>query len=98
MHTRLSAATMIAISGLLVSLQAYPALGAQARAAGGNALLTHLSQAVTLRYWLAHPTEAPAPLQERFRRLTAAVSNAPGRPALAAEVPALFNQDSLGLP
>jgi hypothetical protein len=98
MQRRLRVAIMIAISGMLVSLQAYPAIGAPPRAAGGNALLTHLSQGVTLRYWLAHPTEAPAPLQERFRRLTAAVSKAPGRPAAAAEVPAAFNQDSLGLP
>ena len=67
-HARLTSrvvAVLMAISACVVSLKADPAIGDPQKPAVGNALLTHVSQGVALRYWLANPTQAPAPLQER---------------------------------
>jgi hypothetical protein len=96
---RLIVAVLIALSAGGMSLQADPALGDPQRPAVGNALLTRVSQGVVLRYWLANPAEAPAPLQERFRGLHAALSRGVSPPAAeSAEGPEPFNQDGTGLP
>jgi hypothetical protein len=59
----------------------------------GSPLLTRVSQAVALRYWLAHPNQAPPQLQRRFAATRAAAS-----PGEASGVAGLFNRDDVGLP
>jgi hypothetical protein len=65
----------------------------------GADALTHTSQSVAIRYWLSHPDQAPAHLQDVFRRANGLVarlrpSRAPGAPSTSD----VFNDDIFGLP
>jgi hypothetical protein len=55
-------------------------------------LLARLPQSVALRYWAAHPDQAPAPLRARLRHLPAGAPAAAG--AEAARPPGGFNLEA----
>ncbi len=83
----------------LVLLVAVPASSAERadRAAG----LSHYSQVVQLRYYLAHPEQAPETLArtiDSMRQLHARAERTAGAPQPGAYVRDLFNHDGLGLP
>lgn len=87
----------------LVLLAGLAALPATARPNGRTVdadALTHASQSVAVRYWLAHPNQAPAQLQDVFRRANAVVARARKSQATAAPLSAadVFNADIFGLP
>jgi hypothetical protein len=87
----------------LVLLAALAALPATAAPKGRNLdadMLAHTSQSVAVRYWLAHPNEAPAPLQDVFRRAGNVVAQAK-EAAAPSGVPIeshVLNDDIFGLP
>jgi hypothetical protein len=62
--------------------------------------LSRLSQSVGLRYWTAHPDEAPAALRAGFSALTASTSALATSDHSHSEqaFPGRFNHDSTGLP
>lgn len=65
--------TAITVCGFLASLfMASVATGQQER--GVRTLLTHASQSVVTRFWLANPTEAPSNIKRKFQSVKAALS------------------------
>jgi hypothetical protein len=95
--------TIIAAAVLAVIL--FPA--AEAQEGGGTRLsdeaVSRLSQGPLIRYWQAHPDQAPERLAERLQALEQATPQDVGRAAQAplpvpAGVGTLFNRDDLGLP
>lgn len=64
-----------------------------------NQMLNHLSQSVSIRYWLAHPEAAPAPLGSRTRQLQAARTRGTRAPDDESTLfNDRFNKDKYGLP
>lgn len=84
---------------LLIGLVALPVTAApKGRNVGADAL-THTSQSVAIRYWLAHPNQAPAHLQDVFRRASGLVARLrPSRAPRARSTSDVFNDDIFGLP
>lgn len=80
---------------LLVSLVALPATGAPKGRSVGDRALSHLSQSVSTRYWLANPDRAPAHLQGRFRAAHDAIA-ARSLVSPAGPVGDRFNDDVVG--
>src|SRR5919202_5779283 len=108
-HRRPQLARALGFALVGVSLLGLPTAGAQTgrpAVEDKNTLLTHVSQPVAIRYWLAHPEQAPAPLQQRFQQTQEVVARArgqaagllPGAQRGAADVPHRFNLDTVGLP
>jgi hypothetical protein len=90
----------IAVTLLLLTLVALPAFGGITRSTstlrGGG-----VSQIVRIRYWLAHPEEAPAQFRPQFQGLGAALAHWSPRMGGAAQQPPfghVFNNDTTGLP
>lgn len=81
------------------SLGAFPESRAKEGTAINGKLLARVSQGVAARYWLAHPDQAPAQLQEHFSALQQTVAAAsPGVMPPPAPTANLFNLDKTGLP
>lgn len=101
MSRRIARAALVAALMSLLGFLLYPALsGAErGRPAVGDRLLRHLSGSVATRYWIAHPSKAPASLRARFQaanRLVAQVRAAGSR--VSAATGDRFNDDGDGLP
>lgn len=86
---------------ILVSLIALPAAGVPKDRSGTQPakFFNHVSSGVATRYFVAHPDQAPADLQARFREVAGAISNSTTVTS-AAHTPAgdVFNRDGTGLP
>jgi hypothetical protein len=82
---------------MLVSVLAWPATGRGQAKPMSPKLLSHVSQGVQVRYYLAHPEAAPAALQGAFEQLSRAGSRS-SKPADAGPTDDLFNLDDTGLP
>jgi hypothetical protein len=95
----------VALLALPLALVALPAVGSRGKEAALGDLLPYLSQSVQLRYWLAHPDQAPPQLREQLRALgqtTATTSRRSSPPAGgvggAGVLGNVFNRDTSGLP
>ena len=85
---------------LLIGLVAFPVTAApKGRDVRADAL-THMSQSVAVRYWIAHPNQAPAQLEDVFRRASRLVAGARSSAAALAHpsVSDVFNDDIFGMP
>jgi hypothetical protein len=88
----------------ILALVAVPAAGLPKERPTGTApaVLSHLSQGVQARYYLAHPEQAPESLRGRFeaarRSLDAAARGESAGAAQAGPVSDLFNDDDTGFP
>ena len=93
------AACLVLVGAALVSV---PASAQPALSPAAPALLVRVSQGVALRYYLAHPSQAPATLGARIRAVKAAareVAAAPDTSAAESLAGAIrFNHDTTGLP
>jgi hypothetical protein len=101
----------LAFGLLATALLTVPAFGVpRDHVLGDDQFSTRLSQPVALRYWLAHPDQAPESFRERFQHLQPALASAraarqptlpgataPARPP-AVQVANRFNRDVSGLP
>ena len=85
---------------LLIGLVALPVTAAPKDRKVGADALTHSSQSVAIRYWLAHPNQAPPHLQDVFRRGNGLVTRLRSSSALpgAPSTSDVFNDDIFGLP
>jgi hypothetical protein len=90
---------------LPLAVLALPAVGSRQQQTVLGDLLPYLSQSVQVRYWLAHPDQAPPQLQEQFRALgqTTATSNRRSSPpaggiAGVGVLGDVFNRDTSGFP
>jgi hypothetical protein len=94
----------VALLALPLALMTLPAVGSRDHATVLGDLLPYLSQSVQLRYWLAHPDQAPPQLREQFRALgqTTATSSRRSSPAAggvgAGVLGDVFNRDTTGFP
>ena len=91
--------TRILLVSLLAAIATLPAAAAPKGRDASPALLTHTSQSVAVRHWIAHPDEAPAHLRDVFERageLVARERHATARASSAASD--VFNDDIFGLP
>ena len=62
-------------------------------------LLSHMSQSVAVRFWIAHPDQAPERIRDVVSRLSAVPDlSATAAPNFASTSPNLFNNDVFGLP
>src|SRR5262245_28972743 len=81
------------LAGFRVDFAAVPTAQGAAAASRVRAL-SHFSQAVSIRYWFAHPDQAPAQLRARFQQIRQ--ETAKPRAALKiAPTPGVFNLDSV---
>jgi len=86
-------------ASLLIAFVAHNVEAQGGRPAVGDKALTHMSQSVAIRYWLAHPEQAPVHLQQRFRQARQTAAQARGRSGTSRpHVAGLFNLDTFGLP
>lgn len=83
------------IVAMLVSVLAWPASGGRESPPANPRLLSHLSQSVQVRYYIAHPESAPAGMQARFENISRASSASAAPKSSAGDV---FNLDDTGLP
>jgi hypothetical protein len=84
---------------LLIGLAALPVTAAPKGRDVGDQALTHTSQSVAIRFWLAHPDQAPAHLRDVFRRASGLVAGLRLSPApRAPSASDVFNDDIFGLP
>ncbi|HZD17862.1 MAG TPA: hypothetical protein VE669_06955, partial [Actinomycetota bacterium] len=92
-------ARLISPIALLVALAALPASSApKGRAVDADAL-AHVSQSVAIRYWMAHPNQAPDPLKDVFREANLVVAGVGGARAGALPVVSdVFTADAFGFP
>jgi hypothetical protein len=90
---------------LPLAVMALPAVGSRQQQTALGDLLPYLSQSVQVRYWLAHPDQAPSLMREQLRALRRAAATSSRRPAPPAGGIAgagvlgdVFNRDTSGLP
>jgi len=84
------------IAGSRVDFAAVPTAQGATTVSRARAL-SHFSQAVSIRYWLAHPDQAPAQLRARFQGMQQEAAK-PRAALQIAPAPGVFNLDSVGLP
>jgi hypothetical protein len=84
----------------LLALIAFPAHGAGQRATAAPGFLSHLSQSVQLRYYLAHPEFAPPQFAEQIQAVEQLGAGALDRAEASRGAPYgdLFNRDDVGFP
>jgi hypothetical protein len=90
----------LVLAALCAGLISVPLSGAaEGRPGPSSLLLNHMSQSVSLRFWAAHPEQAPERIQEVLARMNAVRQLRPTTgPNFFTTVPALFNEDDFGLP
>ncbi len=99
MHGRRSLPLSLGVACLVALGVAPPAAMSRTQQPLSPGALQHASQPVAVRAWIARPSAAPAPLQQRFRQLRALAGSHPS-PAREAVAPgaAPLNHDEIGLP
>lgn len=103
---RLRSVRWLLLGALVIGLLGVPAGSVpKERPALGEGLALHVSQSVALRYWAAHPEQAPAALGAPFEQISERSNAALGgrtakvpRSARARVLAAPYNADTTGLP